>query len=163
MNILLARKYREYLQYPHLCSYLAGMLQNVVKHGILKAVQEYCTKGGHFDCYGLSYSRGGSNRTETLRRNGQANVAQQRNARLQGWQGLAHRQDRVRGVETSTQKSVSEASRVVDLLVSWVAHSLQKKFAATMQRVVSVLLAAYFTTLRNALQHQTTQSNALYG
>lgn len=163
MNILIARKYRNGLQYPRLCSYLAGMLQNVVKHGILKAVQEYCTKGGHFDCYGLSYSRGGSNRTQTLRRDGQTNVAQQRNARLQSWQGLAHRQGRVRGVETSTQKSISEAIGVVDLLVSWVAHSPPITYQGVKQRVVSVLLAAYFTTLRNALQQQTTQSNALHG
>ncbi|SRR5258708_1572070 len=76
-------------------------------HDILRTVL-LRTKGGHFDCYGLSYCRGGSNRTQTLRRNGQAIAPYPQNAGVQTWGRMAHRQGRIRRVETSEQESVSE-------------------------------------------------------
>jgi hypothetical protein len=96
-----------------------------------------CVKGGHFDSYGLSNCRGGSNRTQVLHRDGQTDVAQTSTPRLQAWERVADRQVRVREVETSKEKSVSGASRELDnLSVPSVAHLLQKKFPATMQQAV---------------------------
>src|SRR5579859_6251417 len=100
------------------CYYLTELLQ----HAILTETQT-SVKGGHFDCYGLSYCRGGVNRTQAFRSYGQANAPRSQNARVQTWRRVAHRQGRVRRVETPKQESVPEASgRVTDLLVSPVAH-----------------------------------------
>jgi hypothetical protein len=123
-------------------------LTELLRYGILKVTQRSCVKGGHFDCYGLSYSRGGSNRTQALRSNGQANAPRSQNARIQTWWRVANRQGRIRGVETPEQKSVSEARReLVDLLVSPVTHAASITFQGAKCCAVKCYLIVNFTLL----------------
>src|SRR5581483_6374124 len=95
------------------CYYLHELSRCVTMRLTLKGV-----KGGHFDCYGLSYSRGGSDRTEALRGYDQTNAPLSCHARVQTWARVAHRQNRVRRVETSETQSISTISRGQIRLVS---------------------------------------------
>ena len=114
------------------CYYLHEIAQHVTMRVALKDA-----KGGRFDCYGLSYSRGGSNRTQTLRGYGQKITPLSQNARVQTWGGMADRQNRVRGVETPEQKSIP-TSRGQITLVS-VAHMSLRKLPGRLVTCCEVL------------------------
>ncbi len=129
--------------------YLAEMLQYVATCGIIMRKHEQCFKGGHFDCYGISHCRGGSARTEVLHRDGQTNATRKSDARLQIWQRMEGRQDRIRGVEETAQKSIPEASRVIDLLVSPVTHAPSISLQAAKWCAVMRHLVAYYSMLGN--------------
>ena len=134
------------------CYYLHEIAQHVTMRVALKDAE-----GGRFDCYGLSYSRGGSNRTQTLRGYGQEITPLSQNARVQTWGGMANRQNRVRGVETPEQKSIP-TSRGQITLVS-VAHRMSTSFQPINIRRCVCYLVAYFTLFGNTKQHQTTLNN----
>src|SRR5258708_803748 len=77
-----------------------------ISHDTIREVWEGHTRGGHCARYGLLNSRGGSKRTEIFPGYSQEDAAQQRNARIQIRQGLAHRSDRIRGMEKDKKESV---------------------------------------------------------
>lgn len=83
-------------------------LQNTNTHGKMVLVWKAYAKGGHFDSYGLSYSRGGCKRTQILNGYSQEDATQARDAWVQNRQGVARRQGCIRGVVKATRKSVQE-------------------------------------------------------
>src|SRR5258708_8614 len=126
---------------------LTDMLQNVVEYGTIEEMWKGHIKGGQCDCYGLSNSRGGSDRTKTLHRNCQTNAAQRRDAGVQDRQRLAHRQDRVRGVEEATTKSIQEtgSGKLTNWPVSSVAtSSSQTGLQSTGKSYCTSLLHAHY-------------------
>ena len=151
MNILLARKYREYLQFPRV-------------DGIINLYHQY-RKDGKYACYGkVPNSRGGVSRTEDIHRyrsqDTQPQEPQEEANRFKDWRNVA---DLAGGLGSVRGVSKEHRQIRINSFILWVAHSPPITYQGAKQRVVSVLLAAYFTTLRNALQQETTQSNALHG
>ncbi len=151
MNILIARKYREWLHLSAFC-------------GMMVRYHRY-RKDGQNACYGkVPNSRGGVSRTEGIHRYRSQDTEPQRPQeeanRLKDWRNVA---DLAGGLGSVRGVSKEHRQIRINSFILWVAHSPPITYQGVKQRVVSVLLAAYFTTLRNALQHQTTQSNALHG
>jgi hypothetical protein len=124
-------------------------LQITNTHDTIVVAWKAYAKGGHFDSYGLSYSRGGVNRTEILCRYGQEDAEKSRDAGLQVWQGMAHRQDRVRGVEKAEAQSVRFVSGKLNNSSS-VAHLRHVVSQAPSRRRCLRYLVVYFLTLRRA-------------
>lgn len=90
---------------------LCGLVLTFVKEqSILSEVGCLPTKGGCCDNDGLLYSRGGVKGTGNIRILDQRDAAQARDARLQVWPGLAHRQSRVFGMEEAETEPVQAAS-----------------------------------------------------
>lgn len=83
-----------------------SLLYFTVFSAIIEEMGCHPIKGGPCDSYGLSYSKGGCEGTETPRRDGQADASGWKDAGLQVRQCLAHRQGRVRRVENATETSV---------------------------------------------------------
>ncbi len=112
-------------------------LTELYQCGMLTVAYRTYAKGGSSDHYGLFNRRGGSYRASIFGHNCKTDASYQRNARLQVWRRMAHRPGRVRRVEATTQKSISETSRgLTDLLVFPVAHVLQRSLHTPMQHAV---------------------------
>ncbi len=142
---------------------LGKILQNVVKCCMLNAYLISAEGGNYVNDERVSYTRGGGRETQIpsrvrpqIAKRGQASWTQ-----VPG--SMAHQCKETRRLDKGTRTKRNQRGLEVSLIGFWVAHSPPITYQGVKQRVVSVLLAAYFTTLRNALQHQTTQSNALHG
>lgn len=108
-RIYTQRNNRDTLQKPN-TNRAADMLRTIAIYGRIEWGEASSSQGGHCDYDGLSNCRGGSNRTALFHRNGQTDVTQRRDARLQSWEGVAYRPTRVRGMVATTQEQVSKTS-----------------------------------------------------
>jgi hypothetical protein len=89
------------------------VLTYVKNHSIMTLVGHLSPKGGCCDNNGnISNCRGGGKRTEYDSLLCQGDVAQERDARTQGWLKVAHRPDRIQGMEKTEAESVQVVSRI---------------------------------------------------
>lgn len=133
------------------CRYLTEMQ----RYGKINETGDRSVKGGCCDHNGgpNPNSTGGGNRTENIRRNGEASTAQGRDARLQSWQRMARIQIRVRGVEKDESESIQTGSGKLNISSS-VAHLRPGKAwnPGPSRRRCLRYLAAYYRTLHNMWQ-----------
>src|SRR6266700_1392507 len=149
MNILLARKYREYLQFPRV-------------DGIINLYHQY-RKDGKYACYGkVPNSRGGVSRTEDIHRyrsqDTQPQEPQEEANRFKDWRNVADLTRRPGSVRRSAKEH--RQIRINSFILS-VAESAPVVSKAPSDDSCSRYLIAYSSLKRRASQWQRVDGRAI--